>query len=455
MRTWAIGFIFGSFLCLAAVFVWVGLQSLDSDSAPAEAEKVETVTEEIAESDATSSQTPEATDDQDQVDVTEPVTTAAAVEDETPVLDTEVETETVAELDVDEDVDAEEVIKVEEQVVTETPVVDVEEPAEVETETVASTQENTQDAVTEETAPEAVVTEVEDAVVEAPSVEVEADTVAEAESVVEQQTEAPSATTVVDGQGIKLSEGGSSRLPKISDEPETAEVTETPVEIVEDEKPEIDTSLPKISIILVDQAEGGVAAADLALVSYPVTIAVSPARENIDDILSEYERSDHAILALSPTDVEYSLSGNLSDSQVSTLLSRYFAIMPKAIGMLDRPEATLQVDRQLAKAVVKSFAENGKALVTYSKGLNSLLKDAENAKVPAAKIFRSLDSKGEDQAAILRVLDRAVLEASQNGQAIVQGSSNAQTLAAIDKWLGTNRASTVTLVTLDKVLATP
>ena len=412
MRTWAVGFILGSLLCLAAIFVWVGLQTLGRDRGNIE-QQVDSGTE-IAKQEIAKVATSSPEDSVSSEPVVEELTSErveeTVVAEVTPELEDSPEPTAIAE-PVPE--------AVTEPEPTPEPSV-LAEPLPAETAATSEPAVIPADPIPEPT------TEPQDPAVEAP--------------------EKPALPQVSIGSDIGVGEGTSSRLPKITDEasePKEYEIKPEPV----------DDGTPKLAIILVDIGDQGATVDSLVALEYPVTVAISPAREDAPARSQALNSNGKSVLALSPQDVEFSLSGNLSERQVSTLLDRYFAIMPDAIGMLDRPEATLQVDRQLARSVVKSFAKNGKNLVTYSKGLNSLLKDASNAEVPAAKIYRSLDAKGEDEAAILRTLDRAVLEATQSGQVIVQGTTSSATLAAIEKWRETSRASSVSLVPIQKVLA--
>ncbi|MCP5073058.1 MAG: hypothetical protein GY947_07165 [Rhodobacteraceae bacterium] len=191
---------------------------------------------------------------------------------------------------------------------------------------------------------------------------------------------------------------------------------------------------PLMSIILMEAGAGGLPAEKLTKLIVPAAFAVQVDGDQPATKARMFQKAGFEVLALSPRSVEMSLSGGQSQAQVDDMLEKIFTLMPEAVGLIDRPSAELQKDRKLAKAVIESFRSSGHGLVTYSKGLNSIPRDASLANVPAVSVFRVLDEKGESASVIARYLNRAALDARRNGHVIVMGTTAPETVTAIVNW---------------------
>ncbi len=202
---------------------------------------------------------------------------------------------------------------------------------------------------------------------------------------------------------------------------------------------------PLMSIILIDVGNSGAPLNSVATLELPLTFAVPVDRSDAALAAQRYSENGHEVLALSPRSVQMSLSGGQSQEQVSKLLSDFFDILPKSVGLLDVSEATLQNDRVLSKYVMRSLSESGHGLVTYDQGLNVAKREADKIGVPASLVFRVLDQKGEADKSIQRHLDRAAAEAQQQGHVLVIGTTRERTIQAVLKWSQGRAAQSVAI----------
>ena len=212
------------------------------------------------------------------------------------------------------------------------------------------------------------------------------------------------------------------------------------------------TGKPLMSIVLLDTGDIADQLPKLSGLGLPLAIAIPLDLPDVASRARAYRNAGFEVLGLSPHDVSLSLSGGQTDEQVAELLQKYFTLMPEALGLIDRPEANLQKDQRLVRAVVSYFAETGHGLITYAGGLNAAPRLADQQNVPSAVVNRVLDGAGESDAVMTGYLNRAARQARSKGQAIVLATPSRATMAALLNWsLGTN-ARAVTLAPVSAVL---
>ena len=102
---------------------------------------------------------------------------------------------------------------------------------------------------------------------------------------------------------------------------------------------------------------------------------------------------------------------------------------------------------------MEGLAEDGRGLVTVSKGLNTALRAAEQANVPAGVIFRDLDSEGQDARVIRRFLDQAAFRARQESGVLLLARVRPNTISALVLWGTANRAGQVAVAPVSAVLS--
>lgn len=205
------------------------------------------------------------------------------------------------------------------------------------------------------------------------------------------------------------------------------------------------TDDPLMSVILMDNGKIAAQLPSLQKLNLPLTIAVSLDDADANARATTYRDAGFEVLAMTPRNVQLSLSGGQSNDQVSALLDQYFDIMPNSVGLIDRPSANLQKDQKLSRAVVKHFAKTGHGLVTYAGGLNGVKRIADQENVSSGAVFRFLDKSGEAGQIVTQQLDRAAREARSKGTVIVMATPSAATLSTLVGWSLSSKARAVTL----------
>lgn len=212
------------------------------------------------------------------------------------------------------------------------------------------------------------------------------------------------------------------------------------------------TGKPLMSIVLLDTGDIADQLPKLSGLGLPLAIAIPLDQPDVASKARAYRNAGFEVLALSPHDVSLSLSGGQTDEQVAELLQKYFTLMPEALGLIDRPDANLQKDQRLVRAVVSYFAETGHGLITYAGGLNAAPRLADQQNVPSAVVSRVLDGAGESDAVMTGYLNRAARQARSKGQAIVLATPSRATMAALLNWSLSTNARAVTFAPVSAVL---
>lgn len=208
--------------------------------------------------------------------------------------------------------------------------------------------------------------------------------------------------------------------------------------------------LPILSVIMVDLGPEGVPRAELLGLEFPATFAVPSNLPGADRATSDYRAAGREVLIMPASDTILTSAGG----EAADIVASYTAFLPDALGLIDRSAAELQKDRQAVKTVLAALAETGHALLTYDKGLNSTGREAAKLGVPTAKVFRVLDVDQASAQTILRQLDRAILEANQEGAAIVLAHTYPETLEAIEAWVQGGAASGVDIAPVSVAINT-
>lgn len=212
------------------------------------------------------------------------------------------------------------------------------------------------------------------------------------------------------------------------------------------------TGKPLMSIVLLDTGDIADQLPKLSGLGLPLAIAIPLDQPDVASKARAYRNAGFEVLGLSPHDVSLSLSGGQTDEQVAELLKKYFTLMPEALGLIDRPDANLQKDQRLVRAVVSYFAGTGHGLITYAGGLNAAPRLADQQNVPSAVVNRVLDGAGESDAVMTGYLNRAARQARSKGQAIVVATPSRATMAALLNWSLSTNARAVTLAPVSAVL---
>lgn len=207
---------------------------------------------------------------------------------------------------------------------------------------------------------------------------------------------------------------------------------------------------PLMSIVLIDDGSSEIAgeAGIEALSSFPyaLSFAVDTSLLDAPDRMAIYRAQGFEVMALIdlpegalPTDAENTLG---------VILPR----MDEVVGVLEGTRGGLQGSRDVADQVTAILAQSGHGLLTQDKGLNTMPKLAVKEGVPAAPIFRDLDSKGQSSQVMRRFLDQAAFRAGQEGAVVMLGRLRPDTVSALLLWGLQDRAGTVALAPISAAL---
>jgi polysaccharide deacetylase 2 family uncharacterized protein YibQ len=250
--------------------------------------------------------------------------------------------------------------------------------------------------------------------------------------------------------------GNSARLPSISDAPETApdEASVTPSADTDGMPPlqryaaqvDSDPSLPRMSIVMIDDGTGPLGPDTLDGFPFPVTFALDPGKPGAAERMTAYRDLGYEVAALidlpeaaQPTDVEQVLGGAT-------------AALPEAVALIEAPEGGLQATRAVTEQAASYAADSGHGLVFLPNGLNTAQAIAQRENVPTISILRDFDGDGQDARTKRRFLDGAAFRARQDGAVVMLGRLTPDTLSALVLWSLQDRASSVSMVPVSTLL---
>lgn len=203
--------------------------------------------------------------------------------------------------------------------------------------------------------------------------------------------------------------------------------------------------LPLMSIVLID--DGSMVGADAALRGspFPVTVALDPSLPDASDRMQTYRDAGIEVLAIG------NIAQGASASDVEMLLGATFHVLPEAIGFIDTGAGDFGSAASTEQGMAALAAE-GRGFVTIARGLNTSLRTAQEAEVPAALVYRDLDAEDQSAQVIRRFLDQAAFRARQESGVILLGRVRPDTLSALILWATANRAEQVAQAPVSAVL---
>jgi polysaccharide deacetylase 2 family uncharacterized protein YibQ len=211
---------------------------------------------------------------------------------------------------------------------------------------------------------------------------------------------------------------------------------------------------PLVGIVLMDEGRLPLdaAAAAVAEVPFPVTVAINPARSDAAEAMAAYRALGLEVAAM-PV-----LPAGAQATDVELTLEASFAALPEAVALLDAGSGGWQGSAEVGTQTAARLASEGRGLVVVSQGLNQGVRGAEAEGVPVSVVFRDLDPDAQDARVIRRFLDQAAFRARQSqadGGVVLLGRVRPDTLTALIIWATANRAGQVALAPLSAVLNAP
>lgn len=203
-----------------------------------------------------------------------------------------------------------------------------------------------------------------------------------------------------------------------------------------------DPPLPLFAVLILDDGLTPGAAEAIADLGFPVSVALDPRRADAAAAMAGYRARGVEVLALAD------LAPEAADAGAAH--AAILAAIPEAVAVLDLGAGRLQGESAAGDAALAVLARGGQGAVMLPRGLDSGLRAAASAGVPAATILRDLDGAG-GEAQALRLLDDAARRAGQEGRAVVL--ARPASLPALALWGDSPRAAEVDLAPISAVLA--
>ncbi|MEN8832724.1 MAG: divergent polysaccharide deacetylase family protein [Pacificibacter sp.] len=234
----------------------------------------------------------------------------------------------------------------------------------------------------------------------------------------------------------------------------TAGVNEVPLIVVDDLPALVVNSAdftksgegPEVAVILID-AGGPMPTKDLLdQVPFPVSIAVDALAPDARARAQSFRAAGLEVLAI------IGLPEGAQAQQVGQVIDAARAALPMSVGFLDVPSASFQASPDTAAQVVAAAGASGHGIVSFSRGENALVDQAALADQPAALVFRDIDGRDQDGAAIKRFMDQAAFRAGVDEGIVLLGRTHEDTLKALAEWSETSRVSNVEMVPLSFIL---
>ncbi len=251
------------------------------------------------------------------------------------------------------------------------------------------------------------------------------------------------ALPTVEGSGVIIRRPGAAQTEEVSQEQPTQIAPALERFAAVHDNPE---GKPLLSVVLIDDDMMPGASAALAGLPFPVTIALDPSVAGVTERMAAYRAAGLEVAAV------VDLPRGAAPSDVEIAFAAYFAALPEAVLVLDGGEGGLQADAAVTRQAIEILAADGRGLVTVSQGLNQALREAERAQVPAAVIYRDLDSEDQDAQVIRRFLDQAAFQARKESGVVLLGRLRPNTISALILWGTANRAGQVSVAPTSAVL---
>ncbi|NKX45807.1 divergent polysaccharide deacetylase family protein [Roseicyclus persicicus] len=203
-----------------------------------------------------------------------------------------------------------------------------------------------------------------------------------------------------------------------------------------------------LAVVLIDTPEGGLDAATLAGLGFPVSFALDPLRPDAAARAAELRAAGFEVVILGAG----AIPAGATPSDVEVALAAAQTALPQAVALMDDPEGRIQGDRPVLDATVAALAETGHGLLAFPRGLNPGEETARRNGLPAATVFRLLDDEDQSAPVITRFLGRAAFAAGQEGAAVVVGRTRPDTVTALFSWALGGRTEGVALAPVSAVL---
>lgn len=203
---------------------------------------------------------------------------------------------------------------------------------------------------------------------------------------------------------------------------------------------------PLFAVVLVDRG-GSLDRAALAALPFPVTFAIDPAAQGAAEAARIYRAGGQEVAILA--------TGLAETPTPETVLAGHADALPEAVAVMDVEDGGFRADPDFAARTVRALEGQGRGLLTWNNGPNAADQVARRDGLPAARIFRKLDTGDEEAAVIRGYLDRAAFRAAQDGHVVVVGEARTETVRGLTLWATSGEAGSVSLAPASAVMLLP
>ena len=205
---------------------------------------------------------------------------------------------------------------------------------------------------------------------------------------------------------------------------------------------------PLLAIILEDVGTDGIERSELLGMGLAVTFGVSPIEAEAGAAERAYRDAGFEVVATIPRDGPFHIGQNSDPAALAETVARFRETVPGAVAIVDAAEGDLFRNSRVVAALAGVAEETGHGILIHERfGTNRAIDTLRGAEIPSASVLRVIDVD-RDEASIRRNLDRATLDASKTGAAVVYGHTYPETLSALSLWALSSGSRSVVLAPL-------
>lgn len=271
------------------------------------------------------------------------------------------------------------------------------------------------------------------------------------------QTTAPTVISIVTEDGQIMPQGDSSVQVNrpVTEEADADAADDTAVAEVDPNAPALvkygasfdnPDGKPLLSLVLHDRGEMPTPLTSLSQFDFPVTVVVDLANADAIARVAEYRNAGLEVAVMT------TLPEGATPSDIEVILTGLFDRLPEGVALIDTGETGLQGNRDTIEQTMAALAGDGRGLLTIARGLNTALRTAQEAGVPATTIYRDIDPEWQSARIVRRFLDQAAFRARQQSGVVLFGRLRPNTLTGIKQWSKSSRAEQVAMAPLSAVL---
>lgn len=269
-------------------------------------------------------------------------------------------------------------------------------------------------------------------------------------------TARPAVVSIIDGGTSRLPQGNSGvRIRRIgSDSQEPAPAPAPAAAPVDPNAPAIARyaatfenidGKPLLSFVILDDGRLPDPVAVVTGLPFPVTVALDPTLPGAAARMAKYRAAGIEVA------IRAALPAGATPSDVEVGMAAAFDVLPETVLLVN--DGQTPWGRNIADQIIANLAEDGRGFLTAAQGLNTGVRTAQSAGVPAAEVFRDLDADGQDARVIGRFLDQAAFKARQGAGIVLLARLQPTTIEALQGWSAANRAGQVAVAPVSALLA--